>query len=74
MKQIVEAVRERERELQFNEVSFFKYAQNIEVIFVKKSQKYINEYKKGNINLKRIGYYVKQVTKVKMLHNSLSFL
>ena len=75
MKQTVGTVREREREreLQFSEISFFKHAQNIiEVETTKNIDKYkINE---RYIKFKRIGYYVKSIAKVKMLHNSLSFL
>ena len=75
MKETVEAVREkeRERELQFSEISFFKHAENIiEVETTKSIYKYIinKRYKK----FKRIGYYVKTRINVKMLHNSLSFL
>mgnify|MGYP006888349815 CR=1 FL=1 len=75
MKQTVGTVREREREreLQFSEISFFKHAQNIiEVETTKNIDKY--KIKEINIDAKRIGYYVKSITKVKMLHNSLSFL
>ena len=62
-----------ERELQFSEISFFKHAQNIiEVETTKNIDKY--KIKEINIDAKRIGYYVKSITKVKMLHNGLSFL
>ena len=75
MKETVEAVREkeRERELQFSEISFFKHAENL---LKNQHKKYVVKYKirEININSKRIGYYVKSITKVKMLHNSLSFL
>ena len=75
MKETVEAVREkeRERELQFSEISFFKHAEkSIKV----ENKKYIDKYKINEINIdaKRIGYYVQSVKKVKILHNSLSFL
>ena len=62
-----------ERELQFSEISFFEHAEkSIKV----ENKKFIDKYKISEINIdtKRIGYYVKSITKVKMLHNSLSFL
>ena len=69
MEQSIDTVREREREreLYSSELRFLNDGENLAC---KENIKFKIKVK----NIKRIGYYAKSTTKLKMLHNSLSFL